>query len=64
MLAEVAGVQVATKEELVEQLRRWLNNREMRDSIGEKAANLVKEHAGASAKVLKTIGEFWTSKKR
>ena len=64
MLAEVAGVQVVTKEELVEQLRRWLNNREMRDSIGEKAANLVKEQAGASAKVLKTIGEFWTSKKR
>lgn len=59
MLAHDAGIQVLTKGELENQLRGLINDSERRDAIGNNARELVQSQSGASAKVLKTIGEFW-----
>lgn len=59
MLAQDAGIQVSTKEELENHLRGLIKDSERRDVIGKNAKELVQLQSGASAKVLKTIGEFW-----
>lgn len=64
MLAHGGGRQVQHLSELAEQIREWVRQPDQREEIGKAAAELVQSKAGASAKVLKTIGEFWERKKR
>jgi 3-deoxy-D-manno-octulosonic-acid transferase len=55
-----AGIQVENQGQLVEQLELWLDHEEVRKMMGISAAEAVSEGTGATRKVLKTIGEFWT----
>ena len=64
MYAQGGGRQVQHLSELSEQIREWLRQPHQREEIGKAAVELVQSRAGASAKVLKTIGEFWERKKR
>lgn len=57
------GLQVDTASALQQQLERLIRQENVRGLMGDRASEVVKKQAGASAKVLKTIAEKWGGKK-